>query len=278
MNDLGFSLRSELHAAREALSDAYRQGGSINALLQGLSRATDRFLARIVHDAKLEHSVAVVAVGGYGRGELFPHSDVDILLLTPDGLDTSTSGRIEQLVGVLWDLGLQLGHSVRTIEECREEARRDVTVLTSMLESRRVAGPRALYRDFEHAITDVLDPPAFFRAKLLEQQQRHVKYEESPYSLEPNCKESPGGLRDLQVVLWVAGAAGFGTSWSELARRNLVTRDECRMLIAKERVLKRMRAHLHIAARRREDRLLFDVQQAVAGAMGFAGTASRLAS
>jgi [protein-PII] uridylyltransferase len=278
MNDLGFALRSELHAAREALIDAYRRGAPVNALLRGLSRATDQFLARIVRDAGLDQIVAVVAVGGYGRGELFPHSDVDVLLLTTDGLQSAERGRIEQLVGVLWDLGLQIGHSVRTVAECRDEAQRDVTVLTSMLESRRIAGPRKLYRDFEQAINEVIDPAAFFRAKVLEQQQRHIKFQESPYSLEPNCKESPGGLRDLQVLIWVARAADFGASWTELARRNLLTRDECSMLVDKERLLKRIRAHLHIVAGRREDRLLFDVQQAVAGVMGFEANATCLAS
>jgi [protein-PII] uridylyltransferase len=171
-----------------------------------------------------------------------------------------------------------VGHSVRTVDECCDEARRDVTVLTSMLESRLVIGPRRLYRAFDAAIVEVLDSLAFFQAKVLEQQQRHTKFQDTPYSLEPNCKESPGGLRDLQVLLWVARAAGFGGSWKSLQKRNLLTNDECRMLIAKERVIEQIRAQLHIVAGRREDRLLFDVQSAVAEGLGIKPTAARRAS
>ncbi len=277
MNDVGSALRSELRAERDRLIAAFRGGGPVLALLGGLARATDRLLRRIVRDAGLAH-IAIVAAGGYGRGELFPHSDVDIVLIPPGELNEPDRERVEQLIGRLWDLGLHLGHSVRTVDECADEASRDVTVLTSLLESRLVAGPRALYRSFERAIIEVLDVPAFFRAKLFEQQQRHTKFQESPYSLEPNCKESPGGLRDLHVLLWVSQAAGLGSSWKQLESRGLLTPDESRMLTAKERILKQIRAHLHIVANRREDRLLFDVQNAVAAAMNVAPTAARRAS
>jgi [protein-PII] uridylyltransferase len=278
MNDLGYALRNELRAERDALIGAFCAGGAVRTLLHGLSNSTDRLLRRVIRSRALQDHAAVIAVGGYGRGALFPHSDVDILILHDEQLDAAQSAQIEGLIGQLWDLGLQVGHSVRTVEECREEARRDVTVLTSMLESRLVIGPRRLYRLFDAAIVEVLDSRAFFQAKLLEQQQRHTKFQDTPYSLEPNCKESPGGLRDLQVLLWVARAAGFGASWKGLQMRNLLTRDEFRMLVAKERVIEQIRAHLHIVAGRREDRLLFDVQSAVADALGVRPTAARLAS
>jgi [protein-PII] uridylyltransferase len=278
MNDLGLALRHELRAERESLVAAFRAGGAVRTLLHGLSHATDRLLRRVARDHQLHHDAALVAVGGYGRGALFPHSDVDILILHEGELDPVKGARIEALIGQLWDLGLHVGQSVRTVQECRDEACRDATVLTSMLESRLVIGPRRMYRAYEAAIVEVLDPPAFFRAKLLEQQQRHTKFEDTPFALEPNCKESPGGLRDLQVLLWVARAAGFGASWLGLLKRNLLTRDEWRMLIAKERVIEQIRAHLHIAAGRREDRLLFDVQDAVAAALGIRPTATRRAS
>jgi [protein-PII] uridylyltransferase len=278
MNDLGLALRHELRAERESLVAAFRAGGAVRSLLHGLSHATDRLLRRVARDHQLHHDTAIVAVGGYGRGALFPHSDVDILILHEGELDPVKGARIEALIGQLWDLGLQVGQSVRTVQECRDEACRDATVLTSMLESRLVIGPRRMYRAYEAAIVEVLDPPAFFRAKLLEQQQRHTKFEDTPFALEPNCKESPGGLRDLQVLLWVARAAGFGASWLGLLKRNLLTRDEWRMLIARERVIEQIRAHLHIAAGRREDRLLFDVQDALAAALGIRPTATRRAS
>jgi [protein-PII] uridylyltransferase len=278
MNDVGFALRNELRAERATLIAEFERGTPVERLLSGLCRSVDRVLKRVAVDAGLTHFAAIVAVGGYGRGELFPYSDVDILILTADEPDAQQRATIEHLVGLLWDMGLHLGHSVRTPQACCEEARSDVTVLTALLEARLIAGSRALYQAFGKAIVEIIDPPAFFRAKLLEQQQRHTKFEDSPYSLEPNCKESPGGLRDLQMLLWVARAAGYGTSWAELERRQLVTREERQMLRHNEHVMKDIRARLHIVAGRREDRLVFDVQNAVAQSAGIGATPSRRAS
>jgi [protein-PII] uridylyltransferase len=278
MNDVGFALRTELRAERERLFDAFARGAPVQRLLGGLCRAVDRLLRRAARSAGLTRSAAIIAVGGYGRGELFPHSDVDILIVPRTEPTATQKAAIEELVGMLWDMGLHLGHSVRTIEECRREAAGDVTILTSLLESRRVAGPQALYEELTRGIVGVLDAQAFFRAKVLEQQQRHTKYQDTPYSLEPNCKESPGGLRDLHVLLWIARAAGLGTSWAELERRRLLTRAELALLAHNERTLKRIRAWLHIVAGRREDRLVFDVQDAVAQAAGIKATATRRAS
>jgi len=278
MNDAGFALRAELSAERERLIAAFRQGAPVQRLLGGWRRAVDNVLRRVAHDAGLAQDAAIVAVGGYGRGELFPHSDVDILIVPRADCTERHRAAIEELVGVLWDMGLHLGHSVRTIDECRSEAAQDVTILTSLLESRLIAGPRSLYEALSRAIVDVLDAQSFFRAKVLEQQQRHTKFQDTPYSLEPNCKESPGGLRDLHVLLWVARAAGLGASWAELERRRLLTRAELAMLVQNERTLKRIRAWLHIVSGRREDRLVFDIQHAVAQAAGIAATATRRAS
>ena len=279
MNDVGFSLRDELRAQRELLIASFTRTGHVAPLLRGLSRSVDQLVARVAQQTGVGAFATLVAVGGYGRGELFPHSDVDVLILTGDN-DASPECQtaIEHLVGQLWDLGLHLGHSVRTVAECREEAARDVTVLTSMLESRYVAGSRARYDEFARSIVASFDAQAFFRAKVLEQQQRHTKYQDTPYSLEPNCKESPGGLRDLQVLLWVARAAGLGASWSELLRRQLITREEHTMLKRNERVLKEIRARLHIVAGRREDRLVFDIQTAVAASAGLQAKGGRRAS
>ncbi|MFN3565765.1 MAG: [protein-PII] uridylyltransferase [Burkholderiaceae bacterium] len=278
MNDAGFALRAELAAERERLIAAFREGAPVQRLLGGWRRAVDGVVRRVARDAGLAKDAAIVAVGGYGRGELFPHSDVDILIVPRADCTDRHRAAIENLVGVLWDMGLHLGHSVRTIDQCRNEAAQDVTILTSLLESRLVAGPRSLYEALARAIVDVLDAQAFFRAKLLEQQQRHTKFQDTPYSLEPNCKESPGGLRDLHVLLWVARAAGLGASWAELERRGLLTRAELAMLVQTERTLKRIRAWLHIVSGRREDRLVFDIQHAVAQAAGIGATPTRRAS
>ncbi|MFO0144321.1 MAG: [protein-PII] uridylyltransferase [Betaproteobacteria bacterium] len=278
MNDVGFTLRNELRAQRELIYSDFRRTGAVIPLLRSLARSVDQLLRRVVQDSGLTNKAALVAVGGYGRGELFPHSDVDVLIIPCRALSQAEEQAVEIFVGLLWDLGLHLGHAVRTLDECEAEAARDVTVLTSLLESRLVSGPRQLYREYVERVRSCLEPQAFFRAKLLEQQQRHVKYQESPYSLEPNCKESPGGLRDLQVLLWVARAAGLGASWSELARGGIITAEERRMLARNELVMKEIRARLHLVAGHREDRLVFDVQHQVALASGIEATSTRRAS
>jgi [protein-PII] uridylyltransferase len=278
MNDVGFSLREELRAQREVLVARFQESGQVGVLLRGLARVVDQMLARAARASGVSQYATLIAVGGYGRGELFPHSDVDVLILTDEApLDAQLAG-VEALVGQFWDMGLHLGHSVRTVAECQIEATRDVTVLTSLLESRYIVGSRSRYGAFSKAIVDSFDAQSFYRAKLLEQQQRHTKYQDTPYSLEPNCKESPGGLRDLQVLLWMARAAGLGTSWSELLKRRLITREEHTMLLRSERVLKQIRAHLHVVAGRREDRLVFDVQNAVAASMRAQAKGGRRAS
>jgi len=278
MNDVGVALRSELRAERERLVAAFAGGGSVEALLHGLARSVDRALSKLARRHGLTRRAAIIAVGGYGRGELFPHSDVDVLIVVPQDVRRAELEAIENLVGHLWDLGLQIGHSVRTLAECHEQATRDVTVLTSMLEARQVGGPKALFERFVSTVAQAIDPQHFFRDKLLEQQQRHLKFQEAAYSLEPNCKESPGGLRDLHILLWVARAAGLGKSWAELAAGGMLTAEEGRWLRRCERTLKQLRARLHIVAGRREDRLLFDVQGAIAAAECLAPTATRRAS
>jgi [protein-PII] uridylyltransferase len=278
MNDVSFQLRDRLRLERDALIARFEGGGPVEALLKGLSRSTDALLRELARTTGLERHVALVAVGGYGRGELFPNSDVDVLILLEAAPSAAERATIENLISLLWDLGLALGHSVRTVDECQSEARGDVTVLTSLLEARLIAGPRRLFDRFHRAVLDVLDPASYFRAKVLEQRQRYIKFNESPYSLEPNVKESPGGLRDLHVLLWIARAGGFGTTWTELARRGLITPEEAGLIRLSERRLKQIRAWLHLITGRREDRLVFDVQQAVAQRAGFQATAARRAS
>jgi [protein-PII] uridylyltransferase len=149
------------------------------------------------------------------------------------------------------------------------QAESDVTVQTSLLESRLVTGDARLYAEFQKRFAPTIDPKAYFTAKTLEMRQRHTKFENTPYSLEPNCKESPGGLRDLQVILWVAKAAGLGKSWDELARKGLATAFEARQIKRNEALLSLIRARLHVIANRREDRLVFDLQTAAAESFGY---------
>ena len=260
-------------------------------LVRQISQHVDGVITQLWQQGDLPRGAALVAVGGYGRGELYPYSDVDVLVLLPDDMaephgqaldpDATPDSRragIEAFITACWDIGLEIGSSVRTVDECVAEAQADVTVQTAMLEARFLCGTRKLFDQFRRWTADVLDPAAFLRAKTLEMQQRHVKYENTPYSLEPNCKESPGGLRDLQVVRWVAQGAGLGRSWAELVKKGLITRFEATQLQRNEGLLRLIRARLHTIAGRREDRLVFDLQTAVAESFGYASTPERRAS
>ena len=252
---------------------------SATKLLRALARDVDIALTELWEHARMPAGAALVAVGGYGRGELFPHSDVDVVVLLPadalhgDGTPApALHDVISGFVTACWDIGLQVGSSVRSVADCLAESARDVTVQTALLESRWVCGARRLVAQFRGSQAAAMDARAFLRAKTLELQQRHVKYEGTPYALEPNCKESPGGLRDLQVVIWVARAAGLGRTWRELAGRGLITPFEASQLVKHEGTLKLVRARLHLVAERREDRLVFDLQTAVAESMGYQAT------
>jgi [protein-PII] uridylyltransferase len=275
---LGAALKEELNLERQAVIDAFQSDGKPEKLLTSLRQSVDAMLTKAWHAYAMPPDCALVAVGGYGRGELFPYSDVDVLILLAAPPDSALKSKLEQIVQLFWDLGLEIGHSIRTVDECLTEAAADITVQTSLLEARLVTGNRKLFQLLRKKCDAAMDARAFFQAKTLELRQRHVKYEDTPYSLEPNCKESPGGLRDLQVILWVAKAAGLGDSWRKLAERGLITNTEARQLRLKERAFKDIRIRLHIHTKRREDRLVFDVQTPIAESLGFRTTDTRRAS
>jgi [protein-PII] uridylyltransferase len=275
---LALAVKEALKAERNTIIAAFQSDHKPEKLLARLRHSVDDSLTQVWQAFNLPAGAALVAVGGYGRGELFPYSDVDVLILLESAPDAALKVKLEELVRLFWDIGLEIGHSIRTIEECLTESAADITVQTSLLEARRVTGSRKLFQFLQDRCQAAMDPQAFFQAKTLEMRQRHAKYEDTPYSLEPNCKESPGGLRDLQVILWVAKAAGLGDSWRKLAERGLITSTEARQLMQKERAFKDIRIRLHIYAKRREDRLVFDVQTAVAETFGFKNTDTRRAS
>ncbi|MBC7602519.1 MAG: nucleotidyltransferase domain-containing protein, partial [Ramlibacter sp.] len=220
------ALRDDYRARKAVLlTTMLGQGAStrgIRTLLQRLAREADSTLKTLWNAAELPATFALLGVGGFGRGELFPHSDVDVVVLVPDEISLEAhpelKRKIETFIGNCWDSGLEIGSSVRNIGECVALASTDITIQTSLVESRLVTGSAKTCTDFQKRFRASIDPKAFFVAKTLEMRQRHTKFENTPYSLEPNCKESPGGLRDLQVILWVAKAAGQGKSWDDLAR------------------------------------------------------------
>jgi [protein-PII] uridylyltransferase len=253
-------------------SSTYAARG-LKQTLRQLSILADGLLIQLWQQAGFSSELCLVAVGGFGRAELFPQSDVDVLVLLPKSESPEHTpelqAQLERFIGSCWDTGLDIGSSVRTVDECLAEAAKDITVQTSLLESRRVTGNTHLFGDFQKRFQAAMDPQAFMVAKTLEMRQRHNKFENTPYALEPNCKESPGGLRDLQVILWVARAAGLGHSWDELARKGLATPLEARQIKRNEALLGLIRARLHLQAKRREDRLVFDLQTSVAETFGF---------
>ena len=261
------------NALFESLATSGASARGIHGMLRKLARHTDATLHRLWALAGFPPEACLVAAGGFGRGELFPHSDVDVVLLLPDDArvedDPSLKAKIETFISNCWDSGLEIGSSVRTVADCVLEASKDVTVQTSMLEARLVTGSKKNFTRLQKELAALLDAKAFFVAKTLELRQRHNKFENTPYALEPNCKESPGGLRDLQVILWVARAAGLGKSWDELAKKGLATPFEVKQLKANEALLSLIRARLHLLSGRREDRLVFDLQTAVAESFGY---------
>ena len=267
-------LKQQLKADRQVVIAAFQADGKPEKLLRNLRQSVDGVLARAWEAAALPAGTALVGVGGYGRGELFPYSDIDLLILLEQAPDGPTTEKLEELVQLLWDLGLEIGHSIRTIDECLSESKADITVQTSLLEARLVCGNEDLFAQLQQRYAAAMDPQAFFQAKTAEMRQRHAKYEDTAFSLEPNCKESPGGLRDLQVILWVAKAAGLANSWRTLATSGLITLTEARQLMEKERAFKDIRVRLHLHAGRREDRLVFDVQTAIAESLGLHATGS----
>lgn len=268
--------KEKLAERKQHLRQEFQARKAPTDLLRRHSAAIDRQLKEVWAVQGMPRDAALAAVGGYGRGQLFPSSDVDLLILLSGPPDTGLARKLENLIGILWDIGLDVGHSVRTVEECVTLAATDLSVQTTLLEARLLTGKRELFVRFTNRMRDMLDPGEFLQAKLLEQQQRHARYAES--NLEPNIKESAGGLRDLQNIIWISRAAGLGSSWRELARRGLIALSEAREIQGLEQFLQSLRIRLHYLAGRREDRLLFDYQTSLARELGVHDRPHRLAS
>lgn len=259
--------------ANEALREAFYAGTDAAVLVHGRSTIMDHVLRLVWQRFRLDEipGLALIAVGGFGRCELHPYSDLDLLLLLESPASDDLEQRISAFLTFLWDIGLPVGHSVRTLDECARAGAEDITVATNLMESRLIAGSRSPYE----ALGERIDPPhiwpsrAFFSAKLEEQERRHHKYGDTAYRLEPNVKESPGGLRDIQMVGWVAKRHLGAATLRELVHHGFLNKDECDALIAGQNFLWRVRFALHTLAGRCEDRLLFDYQRALADLFGY---------
>ncbi|MEJ7137367.1 [protein-PII] uridylyltransferase [Amphibiibacter pelophylacis] len=269
--ELGERYREQRRERLERFASQPPRGPSVSRLLRDLCTLTDQALHRLWQALDMPHDMALLAVGGYGQGELFPQSDVDVLLLTgahDHPLFDSQVQRLERFIAACWDGGFPIGSSVRSVDTCLSEAANDITVQTALLTARPLAGNAALSALLAQRLRGSIDPLAFFQAKQVEMRQRHARFDDSPYTLEPNCKESPGGLRDVHVLRWVAQAAGLGDAPQNWVDAGIVTAFEAERLVREDNQIKLIRAHLHLLARRREDRLLFDVQTPLAERLG----------
>lgn len=281
LNAVRVSIKTQLKSqAHQWLTpfDQNTPASAVEAVLRKRCVCVDEALVALWNAIGMPKQYSLVAVGGYGRGELFPFSDVDVLILIDQEPDEVNTEKLETFCGSGWDIGLEIGHSVRTPRQCVEEAGKDITVQTALVESRFLAGNSSNFRALNSTLQKLLEVKTFFRKKTLELRQRHAKYQETPYSLEPNCKESPGGLRDLHVISWVCRAANLGNSWAEMAKKGLITPFEAAKLRNNERTLKKIRYQLHVTTGRREDRLVYDVQTQLAESLGYRPTAAKRSS
>jgi len=244
----------------------------VSVLVSARSQFVDNILRKLWCQHNLdEHQISLLAVGGYGRGELHPYSDVDILLLTQESISDELSEKISTFITQLWDVKLDIGQSVRSAKECIKQAENDVTVATNLMEVRQICGNETLTQHLYQLLAenDYWTSEKFFIAKRDEQYDRHQQYHGASYTLEPNLKANPGGLRDIQTIAWVAKRHFVADSFEELVAHNYLTQNEFFELLECQDYLWRMRAALHIVARRSENRLLFDYQGEVASLMGF---------
>jgi [protein-PII] uridylyltransferase len=270
--------RESFQLSQQQLAAAYLAKPNAKALLQQNTRQLDQLLRDIWSTFQLPATVSLIAVGGYGRGDMFPHSDIDLLILLPEDCPAALQTEIESLIGALWDIGLNIGHSVRSLSECLAEAQLDVTIMTNLLEARWLVGQKTSFRTLMQSLHAQLDKPRFFAEKLREQQIRHAKFHDTAYNLEPNIKESPGGLRDLHMILWIAQSQALGNDWQDLVQAGLLSHTQARQLKSHERLLQNLRIRLHLLAKRREDRLVFDFQNTLAEQMGYQTTLQKRAS
>ncbi|TNE99579.1 MAG: [protein-PII] uridylyltransferase, partial [Gammaproteobacteria bacterium] len=250
---------SPVLAARELLrerynadAEAFRQGTDVRALVRSRADTVDTVLRLIWNRYQFASSrdISLIAVGGYGRGELHPHSDIDLLILTRSGIEEDWQEDLGAFITLLWDLRLDIGHSVRSIQESQEAAKEDVTILTNLLETRTIAGPDELREELSEKVysDQVSTDRDYFIAKRQEQQERHKKYGDTEYNLEPNVKGSPGALRDIQTIGWITKRHFGLQSIADLTRFSILTEEEHQILYQGETFLWQLRYGLQLQA------------------------------
>ncbi|VXC86264.1 [protein-PII] uridylyltransferase [Pseudomonas sp. 9Ag] len=275
------AFKKVIRKAREVLDARFLAGQDIRSLIEGRAWFVDQILRAAWgrFDWSNEAQIALVAVGGYGRGELHPYSDIDLLILLDNNDQEIFRDAIERFLTLLWDIGLEVGQSVRSVQECAEEARADLTVITNLMESRTIAGPERLRQNMLKVTSpsEMWPSKEFFLAKRNEQATRHSKYNNTEYNLEPNVKGSPGGLRDIQTILWIARRQFGSLNLSAILDQGFLTEGEYSLLVAGQEFIWRVRYGLHMLAGRAEDRLLFDHQRSLAALLGYEDSDAKLA-
>lgn len=273
--------KAALDKIKTTLDARFRTGEDIRKLIHGRAWEIDRIIQTAWSAYKWpKHKIALIAVGGYGRGELHPYSDIDLLILHNDDIKAETYKEIiSKFITLLWDIGLDVGSSVRSLSECYKKARKDITIATNLIESRTIIGDKSLHAQMYNKVTseNAWTDKEFFIAKLQEQKERHQKTNNTEYSLEPNLKISPGGLRDLQTIGWVSKRHFGSTYISDLVSIGFLTEPELNILSRGELYLWTVRYALHMLCNKREDRLLFDHQRTLADFFGYEDQEGRLA-
>ncbi len=277
-------IRSELQTAHATAWEKLKVDGKGEACAQSLSHTQDQLISGLFHfatsrvfpnAAKLGETIAVVAVGGYGRGTLAPGSDIDLLFLMPPRSGEVANPVIEFMLYALWDARQKVGHATRDINDCLSLAKSDITILTSLLEARLICGQEKLFADLSEAFRrDVMraNPKQFVEKKLAERDQRHQKSGASRYMVEPDIKDGKGGQRDLHTLFWIAKYLFATNSTDELAEKGAFSREELLRFKKCEEFLWAVRCHLHFVAKRGEDKLSFDRQQELAELLGYRGS------
>lgn len=271
--------RNTLKAADEHFFTRFREGEDILRIVRDRARFMDRILYYAWSQFEWDDNIALVAVGGYGRGELHPFSDIDLLFLTRKSNHEKYRKSILGFTTFLWDLQLKVGHSVRSPKQCAAMAKSDVTIMTTMLESRTIVGDELLRAQMDEltAPEKIWAPRQFFTAKYEEQQERYAKHGMVEYDLEPNVKESPGGLRDIQNIHWVAKRLYKVSSLEALANRGFYTEQEYNSLRSAQAFLSSVRFGLHMLTGRAHDQLQFDHQRKLAELFDYEDSPKRLA-
>ncbi len=274
------TLKAMLEVANQELNQRFAAHVDIKLIVRRRAWTMDRLLGWLWnrYSFSADPQVALIAVGGYGRGELLPHSDIDVMILFREGDGGQYKDEISAFITQLWDLGLEVGQSVRSLADCVEQATADITVATNLMESRRLCGDPELCRDMQTLTgpSRLWDAKAFFSAKWREQIARHHKHANTEYNLEPDIKNAPGGLRDIQTIAWVAKRYFDASRLSELMRHGFLTESEYEALSEGQAFLWQVRYALHLITRRSENRLLFDYQKQVATLLGYGDASANL--